>query len=148
MLDAWSQSKPEKIDAHLPALSKALSKLTKEHLAATAPVPANDANLKLLMLVLELLKRRISNLGDQRRGCCPPSCSWSSAPRHGALPLPAVHMSKWILEQRETFPTVKEKAGILLKMMSFESRDNDQLLRDYLDLIHAIYTTPAFPARS
>ncbi|CBQ69344.1 related to TRA1-component of the Ada-Spt transcriptional regulatory complex [Sporisorium reilianum SRZ2] len=145
MLDAWSQSKPEKIDAHLPALSKALSKLTKEHLAATAPVPANDANLKLLMLVLELLKRRISNLGDQRRWLL--SALVQLVERSSSLELCRFllsTMSKWILEQRETFPTVKEKAGILLKMMSFESRDNDQLLRDYLDLIHAIYTTPAF----
>ncbi|EST09240.1 PIK-related kinase, FAT [Kalmanozyma brasiliensis GHG001] len=145
MLDAWSQSKPEKIDAHLPALSKALSKLTKEHLAATAPVPANDANLKLLMLVLELLKRRISNLGDQRRWLL--SALVQLVERSSSMELCRFllsTMSKWILEQRETFPTVKEKAGILLKMMSFESRDNDQLLRDYLDLIHAIYTTPAF----
>ncbi|KAJ9474335.1 Transcription-associated protein 1 [Pseudozyma hubeiensis] len=145
MLDAWSQSKPEKIDAHLPALSKALSKLTKEHLAATAPVPANDANLKLLMLVLELLKRRISNLGDQRRWLL--SALVQLVERSSSMELCRFllsTMSKWILEQRETFPTVKEKAGILLKMMSFESRDNDQLLRDYLDLIHSIYTTPAF----
>ncbi|CCF50080.1 hypothetical protein NDA11_006772 [Ustilago hordei] len=145
MLDAWSQSKPEKIDAHLPALSKALSKLTKEHLAATAPEPANDSNLKLLMLVLELLKRRISNLGDQRRWLL--SALVQLVERSSSLELCRFllsSMSKWILEQRETFPTVKEKAGILLKMMSFESRDNDQLLRDYLDLIHAIYTTPAF----
>lgn len=145
MLDAWSQSKPEKIDAHLPALSKALSKLTKEHLAAAAPVPANDANLKLLMLVLELLKRRISNLGDQRRWLL--SALVQLVERSSSLELCRFllsTMSKWILEQRETFPTVKEKAGILLKMMSFESRDNDQLLRDYLDLIHSIYTTPAF----
>ncbi len=145
MLDAWSQSKPEKVDAHLPALSKALSKLTKEHLAATAPVPAGDANLKLLMLVLELLKRRISNLGDQRRWLL--SALVQLVERSSSLELCRFllsTMSKWILEQRETFPTVKEKAGILLKMMSFESRENDQLLRDYLDLIHAIYTTPAF----
>ncbi|SNX86514.1 related to TRA1 - component of the Ada-Spt transcriptional regulatory complex [Melanopsichium pennsylvanicum] len=145
MLDAWSQSKPEKIDAHLPALSKALSKLTKEHLAATSPVPANDPNLKLLMLVLELLKRRISNLGDQRRWLL--SALVQLVERSSSLELCRFllsTMSKWILEQREAFPTVKEKAGILLKMMSFESRDNDQLLRDYLDLIHAIYTTPAF----
>lgn len=145
MLDAWSQSKPEKIDAHLPALSKALSKLTKEHLAAAAPVPASDPNLKLLMLVLELLKRRISNLGDQRRWLL--SALVQLVERSSSLELCRFllsTMSKWILEQRETFPTVKEKAGILLKMMSFESRENDQLLRDYLDLIHAIYTTPAF----
>ncbi len=145
MLDAWSQSKPEKIDAHLPALSKALSKLTKEHLAATEPVPAGNTNLKLLMLVLELLKRRISNLGDQRRWLL--SALVQLVERSSSIELCRFllnTMSKWILEQRETFPTVKEKAGILLKMMSFESRDNDQLLRDYLDLIHAIYTTPAF----
>ncbi|KAN0059794.1 transcription-associated protein 1 [Thecaphora frezii] len=145
MLDAWSQSKPEKIDAHLPALSKALSKLTKEHLAAAGPVPANDPNLKLLMLVLELLKKRISNLQDQRRWFL--SALVQLVERSSSLELCRFllgTMSRWILEQKEAFPTVKEKAGILVKMMSFENRGNDQLLADYLDLIHSIYTTPAF----
>ncbi|PWN50372.1 hypothetical protein IE53DRAFT_368968 [Violaceomyces palustris] len=145
MLDAWAKSKPEKIDGHLPALSKALSKLTKEHLASPAPVAPNDPGLKLLTSVLELLKIRISNLQDQRRWFL--SALVQLVERSSSLELCRFllgTMSKWILEQKEAFPTVKEKAGILVKMMSFENRDNDQLLRDYLDLIHAIYTTPAF----
>ncbi|EPQ29591.1 uncharacterized protein PFL1_02810 [Pseudozyma flocculosa PF-1] len=145
MLDAWSQSKPEKIDAHLPALTKALSKLTKEHLAATAPVAPNDPGLKLLMLVLELFKKRISNLQDQRRWFL--SALVQLVERSSSIELCRFllgTMSKWILEQKEAFPTIKEKAGILVKMMGFEDRDNEQLLADYLDLIHSIYTTPAF----
>lgn len=108
-------------------------------------MPATDPGLKLLMMVLDLLKIRISNLQDQRRWFL--SALVQLVEKSSSLELCRFilnMMSKWILEQKEAFPTVKEKAGILVKMMSFENRDNDQLLRDYLDLILSIYTTPAF----
>lgn len=133
------------IDEFLVPLTKALTKLTKEHLSAHAPVASNDPGLKLLIKVLDLLKLRISNLGDQRRWFL--SALVQLVERSPSLDLCRFllsTMSKWILERKEMFPTVKEKAGILVKMMSYEVRDNDQLLRDYLDLIHSIYTTPAF----
>ena len=51
-------------------------------------------------------------------------------------------MRTWVL-RGEAFPTVKEKAGVLVKMLCFEARDAD-LFRALLDLILAIYREPAF----
>ncbi|KDN49215.1 hypothetical protein K437DRAFT_79486 [Tilletiaria anomala UBC 951] len=148
LLATWSQRKPDIIEAHLQGLVKALTKLTKEHLAATETVQPTDPGLKLLMMVLELLRIRISTLGEQRRWFL--SAVVQLVERSRSLELCRFlldMMSKWTLEQKEAFPTIKEKAGILVKMMSFGTRDNDPLLRDYLELIHSIYENPAF-ARS
>jgi transformation/transcription domain-associated protein len=114
----------------------------------TEAVPPNDPGFKLLLMVLELLRSRISTLGEQRRWFL--SAVVQLVERSKSLDLCRSlleMMSKWTLEQKEAFPTVKEKAGILVKMMTFETRDNDALLREYLELIHAIYDNPAF-ARS
>jgi transformation/transcription domain-associated protein len=51
------------------------------------------------------------------------------------------------LDKDEQFPTLKEKAGILSKMISFESRGSEALSKDFLNLILDIYTDPAL-ARS
>jgi transformation/transcription domain-associated protein len=108
------------------------------------PPPSSDNGLKLLMMVLDLLKTRISNLGEQRRWFL--SAVVQLIEKSSSLDLCRFLLSmmrRWILDQAEAFPTVKEKAGILIKMMSFETRD-EMLLRDYLDLIHAIYASPTF----
>ncbi|CEH17271.1 Histone acetyltransferase SAGA, TRRAP/TRA1 component, PI-3 kinase superfamily [Ceraceosorus bombacis] len=154
MLSAWSSVAVEKIDDFLAPLTKALTKLTKDHLglatsqqpggASSQTSPPSESDPNLLMMVLDLLKLRISNLGEQRRWFL--SAVVQLIEKSSSLDLCRfllAMMRRWILEQNEGFPTVKEKAGILVKMMSFEQRD-EALLRDFLDLIHAIYTRPSF----
>lgn len=143
-LTSWSKATPEVIDQHLAAITKVLTKLTKDHITATAPVSISDPSLKMLIMDLDLLKSRISHLGEQRRWFL--SAVVQLVERTNTVELCRYllsMMSKWILEQKEAFPTIKEKAGILIKMMSYETRD-EQLLRDYLDLIHSIYIEPAY----
>lgn len=145
ILGAWAKSRPERIDAYLSPLIKALSRFTKEHLAQQQPSKpySVDAHVKLLLMALDLTKTRISHLGEQRRW-------WLSAAVQLGEKSSNIEvcrfllntLSKWVLEGKEQFPTVKEKAGLLVKMISFEGRDHDDLLKEYLDLIYSIYTSP------
>lgn len=145
ILGAWGKSKPERIDAYLHPLIKALSRFTKEHLAQQQSVKpySVDAQIKLLLMALDLTKTRISHLGEQRRW-------WLSAAVQLGEKSTSIEvcrfllntLSKWVLEGKEQFPTVKEKAGLLVKMISYENRDHDDLLKEYLELIYNIYTSP------
>ena len=159
LLGAWSHGRAAVLDRYLPLLIKLLTRLTKEHLgAALAPggaqgtpggapapaAPAAEASLKLLLMVLELLKVRISHLGDQRRW-------FLSAVVQLVEKSPSVELGRfllqtmrtWVLEGSEPFPTVKEKAGILIKMLCFEQRSDASLFRAFLELILDIYKSPA-----
>lgn len=145
VLGAWAKSKPERIDAYFGALMKSLSKFTKEHLNQQQSSKSYnvDSHVKLLLMALDLTKTRISYLGEHRRW-------WLSAAVQLGEKSSSIEvcrfllsaLSKWVLEAKEPFPTVKEKAGLLVKMISFENRDDDELLREYLELIYNIYTSP------
>ena len=49
---------------------------------------------------------------------------------------------EWALHRRDVYPTMKDKAALLQKMASFESRGTD-LFNQYLELIYDIYTEPS-----
>ena len=148
LLRGWAAGRPEVLDRHVLSLIRALTKLTKEHLAASVQVSANDASVRLLLSVLELLKTRIAHLGDQRRWFLSAVVQLvEKSPSIDVCRFLLNTMRTWIIDAREPFPTVKEKAGILIKMLGFEHRGNAPLLREFLTLILDIYKTPAF-ARS
>lgn len=136
VLGAWAHTHPSTTDRHQLPLVKTLTRLTKEHVAASPPDAAATA---LLRQVLELLSARVSALGDQRRwflSAVVQLVEKSPDPDVGRLLLRV--MRTWILDAREAFPTAKEKAGLLIKMLVFEQRE-PALFHAYLDLILAIY---------
>ena len=139
LLGAWSAAHAGAADRHVPALIKTLTRLAKEHLAA----PGSEGTLQLLREALALLMARVSQLGDQRRWFL--SAMVQLVEKSPSVPLCRFlldAMRTWVL-RGEAFPTVKEKAGVLVKMLCFEARDAD-LFRALLDLILAIYREPAF----
>ncbi|KAG1055750.1 hypothetical protein G6F43_002312 [Rhizopus delemar] len=148
LLQAYSTGRSEKLDQFVPGIVKLLQKLTREHIMAVQP-PASSANpdsqVNLLILSLKLLRMRVSYLGDQRRGfltCLVQLIEKSPDVQllHAILDM----LKEWTLDKTETFPTMKEKAGILVKMMSLQSRNDSRLTEDYLDLILKIYSNPSF----
>ncbi|WFD31947.1 transcription-associated protein 1 [Malassezia sp. CBS 17886] len=149
VLQAWSDGRAALLDRHLLPLVKVLTRLTKEHLGGAAGgSAAGDGTLRLLRMVLSLLRTRISHMGDQRRWFLSAVVqlvekSTSVELAHFLLAM----MRTWILEVREPFPTVKEKAGILVKMLCFEQRNDAPLFCAFLQLILEIYRDPAL-ARS
>lgn len=149
LLQAASTGRSEQLDPFVPGIVKMLQKLTKEHITSTSTTSTgHDSQINLLILGLNLLKKRISYLGDQRRWFL--SCLIQLIEKspdvqllHAILDM----LREWTLNKTETFPTVKEKAGLLVKMMSLESRNNTRLTEDFLDLVIKIYSNPSF-ARS
>ncbi|KAG2214450.1 hypothetical protein INT46_007375 [Mucor plumbeus] len=149
LLQAASTGRSEQLDPFVPGIVKMLQKLTKEHItSASTTSTGHDSQVNLLILGLNLLKKRISHLGDQRRWFL--SCLIQLIEKspdvqllHAILDM----LREWTLNKTETFPTIKEKAGLLVKMMSLESRNNTRLTEDFLDLVIKIYSNPSF-ARS
>ena len=139
LLDAWSHTHPGVIDRHQLPLIKTLTRLAKEHLSGHG----GDAALTHLLRVLTLLRSRISHLGDQRRWFLSAVVQLvEKSPSDKVCAFLLEMMRTWILESREAFPTVKEKAGILVKMLCFEDREAS-LAAAFMDLILAIYKDPA-----
>ncbi|KAI8099099.1 uncharacterized protein BX664DRAFT_310101 [Halteromyces radiatus] len=158
LLEAASSSRSEHLDPFVPGLQQqqipgqqaAAAAAAAAQLAASSAnggvLTANvDSQVNLLILGLNLLKKRISHLGDQRRWFL--TCLIQlieKSPDVQLLRTILNMLSEWTLEKPETFPTIKEKAGLLVKMMSFENRNNAKLTEDFLNLVIKIYNNPSF----
>ena len=141
ILQAWSKTSPEAIDLFIQPLIRVFSRYTKDHISATAPVSSSDPQLRLLVSSLEVLRQRVSHLGDQRRWFLSAIVQLVEKSSNLDVCRFLLQMTrKWVIEKEEQFPTNKEKAGILLKMMSFESRNSETLQKDFLTLILDIYS--------
>jgi transformation/transcription domain-associated protein len=147
LLRAWVKADPEKVDAFAHPLTRVLSKTTKEHLNMSAPVLPTDPDYRLLVSTIEVLCVRVSFLGENRRWLLSALVQLVEKSHNVDLCRMILEiMRKWVKE-KEMFPTIKEKAVLLIKMMTFETRHDDSLVRDFLDLILDIYTESSF-ARS
>ncbi|KAK4051001.1 transcription-associated protein 1 [Microbotryomycetes sp. JL201] len=148
LLQAWAKATPERVDEFFPLLIRVFSRYTKEHISATSPVSSSDPQLRLLVSSLEVLRQRVSHLGEHRRWFLSAIVQLVEKSSNIDVCRFLLQMTrKWVAERDEQHPTNKEKAGILLKMMSYESRGSEALLKDYLSLILDIYTDPTL-ARS
>ncbi|CEP07551.1 hypothetical protein [Parasitella parasitica] len=154
LLQAVSSSQEEYMDTYIPGIVKVLQLLTKEHILPTppsstatnaAPQDPQTSQQLLLMMGLSLVKKRIAHLGDQRRWFL--TCLIQlieKSPDVQLLRHILDMLSEWVLGKVEPIPTIKEKAGLLAKMMTIESRNNTQLTEDFLSLVLNIYSDPAF----
>ncbi|KAJ1975068.1 transcription-associated protein 1, partial [Dimargaris xerosporica] len=107
-----------------------------------------DSPLNLLILTLNLLKVRISYLGDQRRWYLTSLISLMENSQSVELLTSILTIvSEWVLDPQNLFPTIKEKANLLVTMISVEKRQDRGLTEAYLQLVEKIYDDPAF-ARS
>lgn len=143
ILQAWAKAAPERVDPFIPLLVRVFSRCTKDHISQ-GPVNSGDPHLRLLVSSLEVLRQRVSYLGEQRRWFLSAIVQLVEKSSNLDVCRFLLQMTrKWITEKDEVFPTQKEKAGILLKMMLFETRNSETLQKDYLALILDIYTDPA-----
>ncbi|RCI06399.1 hypothetical protein CU098_004433, partial [Rhizopus stolonifer] len=150
LLQAASSSDSEYLDPYVPGIIKMLQLLTKEHTlpSHSASNMPYDSQVNLLILGLSLLKKRIVYLGDQRRWFL--TCLIQlieKSPDVTLLRNILDMLSEWVLDRIEPIPTIKEKAGLLGKMMTVETRQNTKLTEDFLKLVFKIYNNPEF-ARS
>ncbi|KAK9721294.1 transcription-associated protein 1 [Basidiobolus ranarum] len=152
LLSASSANRPEVIDNFIPALGKLILKLTKDHISlqngAAPGTPSSDPSLTILIMSLKLMKLRISHLGDQRRWYLTSLIQLIEKSSDNELSRAILDMvTEWVQDKAEAFPTMKEKANLMVTMMCFENRTDKALVEDYLKLVVSIYNDPTF-ARS
>ena len=157
----WSLSKkkPAEMDPHIPQVMKAFSqKLAKEHVAATAnsqgQFPAGAAKpgegvvdqqefevgVDLIFKTVELISVRMSHLGEQRRPFLSVLAQLVERSQNIKLCSKILGMVEgWIFHSTESWPTLKEKTAVLHKMLLFESRSDQTMLKKFLDLVIRIY---------
>ncbi|ORX90024.1 hypothetical protein K493DRAFT_381622 [Basidiobolus meristosporus CBS 931.73] len=152
LLSASSENRPELIDNVIPALGKLILKLTKDHISLQNNVSqgtlTGDPSLPILIMSLKLMKLRISHLGDQRRWYLTSLIQLIEKSSDNELSRAILDMvTEWVQDKAEAFPTMKEKANLMVTMMCFENRTDKSLVEDYLKLVVSIYNDPSF-ARS
>lgn len=154
-----SKLKPAEIDTHIPAVMKAFSqKLAKEHVAAATSQNGQQAQqgqkppegvpdqqevelgVDLIFKTIEIISVRMSHLGDQRRPFLSVLASIVERSQDTKLCSKVLGMAEeWIFHSTESWPTLKEKTAVLHKMLLFESRPNQTMLKKFLDLVIRIY---------
>lgn len=156
----WSLSKkkPAEMDVHIPQVMKAFSqKLAKEHVAATANnqgqfppgvkpgegVPDQqefEIGVDLIFKTIELISVRMSHLGEQRRPFLSVLAQLVERSQNIKLCSKILGMVEtWIFHSTESWPTLKEKTAVLHKMLLFESRSDQTMLKKFLDLVIRVY---------
>ncbi|CCE63283.1 hypothetical protein TPHA_0E01900 [Tetrapisispora phaffii CBS 4417] len=140
---------PQKVDSLLGSTMKTFSKLCKDHLSTSQPKDAaaiEEARIttKLLEKVLCLLSKKVSNLGDSRR----PFLSTVAllidrSMNQNFLRKIIVIAKKWVFNN-DLFPTVKEKAAILTKMLAFEVRGEPSLSKMFYEIILELFDKSNF----
>lgn len=166
----WSlgQRKPAVIDQHIPSLMKSLqTKHAREHvqhynaLASQAAGIANrgqDQNTQsnselsayeleiqtnLMIKEIQVVALRMENLGDNRRPFLSVLATLVEKSMHINLCETILDMVEgWIFRSEGTWPTLKEKTAVLHKMLSFEHRADQTMLKKFLELVIRIYEDP------
>ncbi|KDR83700.1 hypothetical protein GALMADRAFT_236040 [Galerina marginata CBS 339.88] len=142
MLKSVVRTTPERIEPFSQPLMKLLSKLTKEHIHSSPTIPGYDANVRLVMTILDICQMSVAFLGDQRRWLLSTLCVFVDKSKSLTLCRYILDLARtWALHRQEAYPTMKEKATLLQKMTLYETR-GDTIFHPYLELIYDIYTEP------
>ncbi|KAJ3022967.1 hypothetical protein HKX48_004725 [Thoreauomyces humboldtii] len=107
------------------------------------PLAANCPS-RLLVMLLDLLKHRVSHMGDHRKAFLQALVQLMDFSTDPDLLRTILSMIRhWVIGGAESFPTPREKSNLLARMMVCSEKDQ-ALLEEYLDLVAVIYSTPAF----
>ncbi|TPX51638.1 hypothetical protein SeMB42_g00090 [Synchytrium endobioticum] len=162
LLVAAYTHKPEALDPMLPGLIELLTKLVKDHTAGgllsqqqphqqqvAVPPPLAESPAALINILLPLLKTRVGVMTDPRRGFLFALIALLEKSSDAEVLRTILNMVReWVMKKStQSFPTMKENAALLVKMMNFELRQDKKLLEEYLTLVADIYTDKHF-ARS
>ncbi|KNZ81468.1 Transcription-associated protein 1 [Termitomyces sp. J132] len=144
MLKSVVKVVPERIDPFSQSLGKLLSKLARDHTQSTSiSTPVLENGVRLLKMIIEICETSVAYLGEQRRVLL--STLVHLVEKSKSIPLLRYILDlarTWAKPTPEPYPTMKEKASLLLKMASYESR-SEHIFHSYLELIYEIYTEPA-----
>jgi transformation/transcription domain-associated protein len=169
LLKAYTIIKPECIDRFSTNLHHILEAHTKEHLSSNSkienetlnPFPNKvmeislpqsqnqttilpDSTTNIIISIIRMIRTRISLLGENRKLFLTTFSVLAENSTDTAILEEIISLSHhWILEKQESFPTIKEKSGILVNLMSLPQRRPD-LTKKYFELILSIYQSPLY----
>ncbi|KAK6988322.1 histone acetylase complex subunit [Favolaschia claudopus] len=131
MLKAVVDVSPERIEPYAANLMRLLGRLTKEH-ANSSPSSTGFDNAFCRS------SRRPTAVAFEH-----PGDTGGEVQELHHLQLYLLDLAKsWALVKQDAYPTMKEKASLLQKMVAFESR-TETIHSSYLGVIYQIYTEPA-----
>ncbi|RKP03126.1 hypothetical protein CXG81DRAFT_9931 [Caulochytrium protostelioides] len=158
LLEAMHDYRADEMTELLPDILKLFQKLADDHVELaklTAPPPPTSSSTApltdktsldryMMVTLLGILKDRMAPLGDQRRSLMACLGSLISHTHDRELLAFLLQLTKsWIAARRETFPTIKEKANLMVKFLVLRDRD-EALTTEYLQLVADIYGNPVF----
>lgn len=148
--------RPNTLDLLLPTIMRTFSKLCKDNITIThqgqsllkdSTTTDYEAKMttRLLEKILNFSLMRISSLGDQRRIFL----SLLAQLIERSLDKDTLEkiikiVKKWVFSRTDLFPTTKEKAAILAKMMVFEIRGEPTLSKEFYQIIVDIFEDESF----
>ncbi|CCM01587.1 uncharacterized protein FIBRA_03647 [Fibroporia radiculosa] len=146
ILKSVVQVSPERIDPFSAQFMKLLSRLAKDHIQSSPSTSGFEENVRLITLMLEISQTAVGYLGEQRKWLLSALMALVEKSKSGSLCRYMLDIARdWAMNKRDPYPTMKEKAGLLQKMASFEMRGErgEPLFNSYLELIYDIYTDPS-----
>jgi transformation/transcription domain-associated protein len=143
MLKSIVQVSAERIEPFSAPLMKLLSKLAKEHIQSTSSSNGFENGVRLVTAILEICHLSVAFLADQRRWLLSTLVVLVEKSKSPSLCRYMLDLARgWALHKRDAYPTMKEKASLLQKMVALELR-GEPLFQSYLELIYEIYTDPS-----
>ncbi|SSD59798.1 probable Transcription-associated protein 1 [Saccharomycodes ludwigii] len=138
-----------KVDSLLPLLMKTFSKLCSDHLATSQPKDATtieEARIttKFLEKVFYILSSKIGLLADSRRPFLSLVAMLIDRSMDQKFLKQVIYVCKNWTFSNEIFPTVKEKAAILTKMLAFEIRGEPILCKDFYSIVLDLFQNPNY----
>ncbi|KAI8925789.1 hypothetical protein BC831DRAFT_256646 [Entophlyctis helioformis] len=106
--------------------------------------PLNESTVAILKTILELLNKHISQLGDTRKTYIQGIMTVLDLQGNPELHRLILDMlRKWIFETpRDSFPTLKERASVAIKMLAVCRTEGSTIAEDYMNLVADVYESP------
>lgn len=146
MLKSIVQVEPERIQAFSTALMKLLGNKAKDHLQSVPTANTFEGLVRLVTAILEISQIGVSYLGEQRKPLLQSLVALVEKSKSITLCRYLLDLAReWALKRRDPIPTMKEKATLLQRMVTFEMRGQhgEALFNNYLELIFDIYSEPS-----
>ncbi|WVN89695.1 uncharacterized protein L203_104925 [Cryptococcus depauperatus CBS 7841] len=143
LLKTWLKTHPKVLQSEniSSALLKVLANLIKVHTTMGQPnsATAEPDSIKLIISIFDVLRDRVSDLREQRKHLYSSITILVDRSNSNVLCRYLLQLMRyWVIENCDGASHGKEKAAILLRMTTFESR-SDQLFQEYLDVVFDIY---------
>ncbi|THH28945.1 hypothetical protein EUX98_g5232 [Antrodiella citrinella] len=141
MLKAVVKVTPARIEVFAVPLIKLFVQKAKDHVQSTPNTGGFEAMVRQLTAMLEISQLGVAHLADQRKTLLQYIVFLIERSKSSALCQFLLDLGReWALNKHDTSPTMKEKASMLQRMVTFER--GEPLFHNYLELVYEIYTEP------